>query len=84
MALLHLPRLVADDMIKVRHGVIPATDNSSAYRGKAGFAGFAPTKAAQRILLASIARAVGHIAGMGQRVKCHRSPVPCQGPFFLH
>lgn len=36
-----------------------ATGNTSAYRGKAGFAGFAPTKAAQRILLESIARTVG-------------------------
>jgi len=35
------------------------TGNTSAYRGKANFAGFAPTKAAQRILLESIARAVG-------------------------
>jgi len=59
MALLHLSRLVVDDMIAARHGVILATGNTSAYRGKAGFAGFAPTKAAQRILLESIARAVG-------------------------
>ena len=59
MALLHLSRLVADDMITAGHGVILATGNTSAYRGKAGFAGFAPTKAAQRILLESIARAAG-------------------------
>ena len=59
MALLHLSRLVVDDMISAGHGVILATGNTSAYRGKAGFAGFAPTKAAQRILLESIARAVG-------------------------
>ncbi|MEM7469562.1 MAG: short-chain dehydrogenase, partial [Pseudomonadota bacterium] len=36
-----------------------ATGNTSAYRGKANFAGFAPTKAAQRILLESIARHSG-------------------------
>lgn len=59
MALLHLSRLVANDMIAAGHGVILATGNTSAYRGKAGFAGFAPTKAAQRILLESIARAAG-------------------------
>jgi NAD(P)-dependent dehydrogenase (short-subunit alcohol dehydrogenase family) len=59
MALLHLSRLVADDMIVAGHGVILATGNTAAYRGKAGFAGFAPTKAAQRILLESIARAAG-------------------------
>jgi NAD(P)-dependent dehydrogenase (short-subunit alcohol dehydrogenase family) len=59
MALLHLSRLVADDMIEAGQGVILATGNTSAYRGKAGFAGFAPSKAAQRILLESIARAVG-------------------------
>jgi NAD(P)-dependent dehydrogenase (short-subunit alcohol dehydrogenase family) len=39
--------------------VILCTGNTSAYRGKAAFAGFAPTKAAQRILLESIARDVG-------------------------
>jgi short-subunit dehydrogenase len=59
MALLHLARLVADDMMAAGHGVILATGNTSAYRGKANFAGFAPTKAAQRILLESIARAAG-------------------------
>jgi NADP-dependent 3-hydroxy acid dehydrogenase YdfG len=59
MALLHLARLVADDMITAGHGVILATGNTSAYRGKASFAGFAPTKAAQRVLLESIARAAG-------------------------
>jgi short-subunit dehydrogenase len=35
------------------------TGNTSALRGKASFAGFAPTKAAQRILCESIAREVG-------------------------
>ena len=59
MALLHLARLTVDDMIEGGEGVILCTGNTSAYRGKAAFAGFAPTKAAQRILLESIAREVG-------------------------
>lgn len=59
MALLHLARLTVDDMIAAGSGVILCTGNTSAYRGKAAFAGFAPTKAAQRILLESIARDVG-------------------------
>ncbi|MEM8497656.1 MAG: SDR family NAD(P)-dependent oxidoreductase [Pseudomonadota bacterium] len=59
VALLNLAKLVVDDMIDAGHGVILCTGNTSAYRGKAAFAGFAPTKAAQRILLESIARDVG-------------------------
>jgi len=59
MALLYLARLVVDDMIAQGGGSIIATGNTSAYRGKASFAGFAPSKAAQRILLESIARSAG-------------------------
>jgi NAD(P)-dependent dehydrogenase (short-subunit alcohol dehydrogenase family) len=59
MALLHLARLTVDDMIESGGGVILCTGNTSAYRGKAAFAGFAPSKAAQRILLESIAREAG-------------------------
>ena len=59
MALLHLAQLTVPDMIEAGHGVILGTGNTSAYRGKAAFAAFAPTKAAQRILLESIARQVG-------------------------
>lgn len=59
MALFHLARLTVDDMIAHGGGAILATGNTSAYRGKAQFAGFAPTKAAQRILIESIARSVG-------------------------
>lgn len=59
MALLHLAQLTAPAMIERGDGVILATGNTSAYRGKANFAGFAPTKAAQRILLESIARSLG-------------------------
>ncbi|XOV81389.1 MAG: hypothetical protein ACFHVJ_14250 [Aestuariibacter sp.] len=47
------------NMIESGSGVILTTGNTSAYRGKANFAGFAPTKAAQRILIESIARHAG-------------------------
>jgi NAD(P)-dependent dehydrogenase (short-subunit alcohol dehydrogenase family) len=40
-------------------GALICTGNTSALRGKASFAGFAPTKAAQRILAESIARELG-------------------------
>jgi NADP-dependent 3-hydroxy acid dehydrogenase YdfG len=46
-------------LIDRRDGAIIATGNTSALRGKAGFAGFAPTKAAQRILCESLARDLG-------------------------
>ena len=69
MALLHLARLVVDDMFAANAGSIIATGNTSAYRGKANFAGFAPSKAAQRILIESIARSAGpkgvHAAYLG-------------------
>ncbi len=59
MALLQLARLATGDMIEAGFGAIICTGNTSAYRGRAQFAGFAPTKAAQRILLESIAREAG-------------------------
>ena len=59
MALLHLARRLAPAMVAAGAGAIIATGNTSAVRGKARFAGFAPTKAAQRILAESIAREVG-------------------------
>jgi NAD(P)-dependent dehydrogenase (short-subunit alcohol dehydrogenase family) len=59
MGLLYLAREVAPDMIKAGSGTILVTGNTSAIRGKANFAGFAPTKAAQRILSESIARDLG-------------------------
>lgn len=59
MALFHLARAVAPAMIDAGQGAIIATGNTSAYRGKANFAGFAPTKAAQRILAESLARSLG-------------------------
>ena len=59
MGLLYLAREVAPDMIKAGSGTILVTGNTSAIRGKSNFAGFAPTKAAQRILSESIARDLG-------------------------
>ena len=59
MALLHLARATAPAMIERGEGAILATGNTSAYRGKANFSGFAPTKAAQRILAESMARRLG-------------------------
>jgi len=59
MALLYLARRLAPAMVAVGDGAIIASGNTSALRGKASFAGFAPTKAAQRILAESIAREVG-------------------------
>ena len=59
MALLHLARALAPDMIEAGRGAILCTGNTSAYRGKAHFAGFAPSKAAQRVLAESMARALG-------------------------
>jgi len=59
MALLNLARLATPDMLAGGTGAIICTGNTSAYRGKANFAGFAPSKAAQRILLESIARDAG-------------------------
>jgi NAD(P)-dependent dehydrogenase (short-subunit alcohol dehydrogenase family) len=59
MGLLYLARELAPDMIKAGSGAILVTGNTSAIRGKANFAGFAPTKAAQRILSESMARDLG-------------------------
>ncbi|MEQ1689268.1 MAG: SDR family NAD(P)-dependent oxidoreductase [Sphingopyxis sp.] len=59
MALFHLARWAAPLMIEQGNGAIIVTGNTSAQRGRAKFAGFAPTKAAQRILSESIARDLG-------------------------
>ena len=59
MALLHLARDLAPDMIAAGSGAIVVTANTAAFRGAAHFAGFAPTKAAQRILAESMARELG-------------------------
>jgi NAD(P)-dependent dehydrogenase (short-subunit alcohol dehydrogenase family) len=55
---LHLARWAAPKMT-AEGGSLICTGNTSALRGKASFAGFAPTKAAQRILAESIAREMG-------------------------
>jgi len=59
MALFNLARLTAPGMVAAGKGAIIVTGNTSAQRGKANFAGFAPTKAAQRILAESLARDLG-------------------------
>ena len=59
MGLLYLARKIAPAMLEAGEGTIIVTGNTSALRGRAKFAGFAPTKAAQRILAESIAREVG-------------------------
>jgi len=59
MALLHLARWAAPRMEAAGGGALLVTGNTSAVRGKAAFAGFAPSKAAQRILAESIAREMG-------------------------
>jgi len=59
MALLHLARRLAPAMVEAGEGAIITSGNTSALRGKPRFAGFAPTKAAQRILAEAIARDLG-------------------------
>jgi NAD(P)-dependent dehydrogenase (short-subunit alcohol dehydrogenase family) len=59
MALLHLAQLTGPAMVAAGEGSIIVTGNTSAQRGRAAFAGFAPTKAAQRILAESLARDLG-------------------------
>ena len=59
MALLNLAKLTAPAMIAAGEGALIVTGNTSAQRGRSHFAGFAPTKAAQRILAESLARDLG-------------------------
>ena len=59
MSLLYLVRAVAPAMVERGAGVIIVTGNTSAWRGKPDFSGFAPTKAAQRILAEAMARELG-------------------------
>lgn len=59
MALFHLARLTTPAMVASGEGALIVTGNTSAQRGSAAFAGFAPTKAAQRILAESLARDLG-------------------------
>ncbi|HEY2750967.1 SDR family NAD(P)-dependent oxidoreductase [Phenylobacterium sp.] len=59
MALFNLARLTTPAMVAAGEGAVIVTGNTSATRGRAAFAGFAPTKAAQRILAESLARDLG-------------------------
>jgi NAD(P)-dependent dehydrogenase (short-subunit alcohol dehydrogenase family) len=59
MALLYLAQRLAPLMVEQGRGAIVVTGNTSALRGRANFAGFAPTKAAQRILAEAMARELG-------------------------
>ncbi|MEE9254485.1 MAG: SDR family NAD(P)-dependent oxidoreductase [Pseudomonadales bacterium] len=59
LGLLHLTQLGVPAMIDGDGGAIIVTGNTSARRGRGNFAGFAPTKAAQRILAESMARHLG-------------------------
>ncbi len=59
VSLLILAQAVTPAMIERGRGAVIVTGNTSARRGKVNFAGFAPTKAAQRILAESMARALG-------------------------
>ncbi len=59
MSLLHLGQAVVPGMLETGRGDIVVIGNTSAWRGSANFAAFAPTKAAQRILAQSMARSLG-------------------------
>lgn len=59
LGLLYVARDVAPAMVEAGRGSIIVTGNTSARRGKAHFAAFAPTKAAQRILAEAMARDLG-------------------------
>ena len=59
LSLLHCGQLAARDMLERGAGAIVVTGNTAARRGMPAFAGFAPTKAAQRILAESMARSLG-------------------------
>ena len=58
LSLLILGQAVAPGML-ASGGAIVVTGNTSAWRGAANFAAFAPSKAAQRILAQSMARSLG-------------------------
>lgn len=58
-SLLYLARTLAPNMINAAEGAIIVTGNTAALRGIPGYAVFAPSKAAQRILAQSLARELG-------------------------
>jgi NAD(P)-dependent dehydrogenase (short-subunit alcohol dehydrogenase family) len=59
MSLMLLGQALAPRMLAGGGGAIVVTGNTSARRGAASFAAFAPSKAAQRILAESMARSLG-------------------------
>jgi NAD(P)-dependent dehydrogenase (short-subunit alcohol dehydrogenase family) len=59
LSLLLLGQAVVPGMLAAGSGTIVVTGNTSAWRGAANFAAFAPSKAAQRILAQSMARSLG-------------------------
>ncbi len=59
MGLLYFARAVAPPMLEAGRGAIVVTGNTASRRGRARFAAFAPSKAAQRILAESMARSLG-------------------------
>ncbi len=68
LALLHFAQRLAPTRVAAGKCAMITTGTTSALRGKANFAGFAPTKAAQRILAEAIARERGpqgiHVASL--------------------
>jgi NAD(P)-dependent dehydrogenase (short-subunit alcohol dehydrogenase family) len=59
LSLMLLGQAVVPRMLAAGGGTIVVTGNTSAWRGSANFAAFAPSKAAQRILAQSMARSLG-------------------------
>jgi short-subunit dehydrogenase len=59
LSLMHLGQGVVPDMLDLGGGAIIVIGNTSAMRGVANYAAFAPSKAAQRILAQSMARSLG-------------------------
>lgn len=59
MGLFHLAKLTIPAMVEAGEGALVVTGNGASQRGRAMLAGFAPTKAAQRILAESLAREYG-------------------------
>ena len=58
LSLIKCVQLIVPHMTERGDGAFLVTGNTSAYRGKPQFAGFAPSKAAQRIFLEAVAREV--------------------------
>jgi NAD(P)-dependent dehydrogenase (short-subunit alcohol dehydrogenase family) len=59
LSLMLLGQALVPGMLAAGGGAIVVTGNTSAWRGSANFAAFAPSKAAQRILAQSMARSLG-------------------------